>query len=262
MVKDLKNCGIICKIIGILLIIFVIVLIAYYSASTTEKMRQADYIGRENNTINVSKTGTVYAVPNLAQISFSIITERKAVGDALKVNSEKASAVTDTLKAQGISETDIKTTYFNVTPLYEWHKAEGDVYSTTGERVLVGYEARQTIEVKVRDIEKVSGVIDGSVEAGANEVSDLRFIVEDDDAFKTQARTKAIIDAKAEAVQTAQALGVKLGDIVSFTENSYYPVYDSMKMLSSTAGAGEVASSISSGENKIEVTVNIVFEIK
>lgn len=262
MIKDLKNCGILCKILGILLIIFVLVLIAYYSASTTEKMKQADYIGRENNVISVAKTGTVYAVPNLAQISFSIITEKKAVGDALQINSEKASAVIEILKAQGINESDIKTTYFNVTPLYDWIRAEGDITSS-GQRVLSGYEARETIEVKVRDIEKVSSIIDGSVGAGANEVSDLRFIVENEEAFKTQARTKAIMDAKAEAAQTAQSLGVRLGDIVSFTENSYYPVYDSMKMLSSVEGAGvSPSASVSSGENKIEVTVNVVFEIK
>ena len=261
MIKDFKNCGILCKIMGILLIVFVLVLICYYSASTTEKMRQADYIGRENNVISVSKTGTVYAVPNLAQISFSIITEKKEVGDALKINSEKASAVIEVLKAQGISETDIKTTYFYVSPLYEWRKAETDI-SSSGERVLVGYEARETLEVKVRDIEKVSSIIDGSVGAGANEVSDLKFVVENEEAFKTQARTKAIIDARAEATQTAQSLGVKLGEIVSFTENSYYPYYDnSMKMLSS-AGAGEVAAPVSTGENKIQVTVNVVFEIK
>ncbi len=260
MVKELKNCGILCKIIGILFIVFILVLIGYYSAATTEKLKQADYVGRDNNVIAVSKKGTVYATPNLVQVSLSVITEEKKVGDALKGNSEKSSAIIEFLKEQGISETDIKTTYFNVSPLYEWHKDTLDVYST-GTRVLVGYEANQTIEVKIRDIEKVSSIIEGSVDVGANEVSDLRFIVENEEAFKTQARTKAIIDAKAEASQTAQTLGVKLGDIVSFTESSYIPV--SYDLKSSVIGMGEVAApSVALGENKIEVTVNIVFEIK
>jgi hypothetical protein len=59
MVKDLKNYGLIGKTIGVLLIIFVVVLIGYYSAATTEKMKQADYIGKDNNVIAVSKKGTV-----------------------------------------------------------------------------------------------------------------------------------------------------------------------------------------------------------
>jgi len=262
MVKELKKCGILCKIIGIVFIVFILVLIGYYSAATTEKLKQADYIGRDNNVITVSKKGTVYATPNLVQVSLSVITEEKKVGDALKSNSEKSSAIIEFLKEQGVSETDIKTTYFNVSSLYEWHKDDLDIYSSSGTRVLVGYEANQTIEVKIRDVEKVSSIIEGSVDVGANEVSDLRFIVENEEAFKTQARTKAIIDAKAEASQTAQTLGVKLGDIVSFTESTYIPAtYDLLK--SSIVGMGEAAvPSVALGENKIEVTVNIVFEIK
>ncbi|MBP6914279.1 SIMPL domain-containing protein, partial [Candidatus Parcubacteria bacterium] len=156
MIKDFKNCGVICKIIGVLLIILVLVLISYYSAATTEKLKQADYIGRDNNVITVSKKGTVYATPNLVKVSFSIITEEKEVGDALKNNSQKSSAVIETLKAQGVGESDIKTTYYNVYPLYEWRKVDSaDMYST-GTRVLVGYEARQTIEAKIRDVTKVS----------------------------------------------------------------------------------------------------------
>ncbi|HNP79235.1 MAG TPA: SIMPL domain-containing protein [Candidatus Pacearchaeota archaeon] len=263
MIKDFKNCGVVCKIIGVLLIILILVLISYYSAATTEKLKQADYIGRDNNVITVSKKGTVYATPNLVKVSFSIITEEKEVGDALKNNSQKSSAVIETLKAQGVGESDIKTTYYNVYPLYEWRKVDSaDMYST-GTRVLVGYEARQTIEAKIRDVTKVSDIIDASVNAGANEVSGLSFIVENEENFKTQARTKAIIDARNEASQTAKTLGVKLGDIVSFTESTYVP-YDYLKLASSSVeGMGSAdSSSIATGENKIEVTVNITFEIK
>lgn len=260
MIKEIKNCGIVCKVMGVVFIVFLIVLIAYYSAATSEKLKQANYIGKENNIITVIKTGTVYAIPDLAQVSISIRTEEKKVGDALKNNSEKSTAVIQFLKDQGISETDIKTRYFNVYPLYEWREPTSATIYSTGTRILVGYEAYQTIEVKIRDSEKISGIIEGAINAGANEVSNLNFIVENEEIFKTQARTKAIIDAKNEASKIAQTLGIKLGSIVSFTESSYTPFYDSMKAVSATGLGGE--SSVSIGENKIEVTVNIVFEIK
>ncbi len=261
MVKEIKNCGLICKIIGIVFIALLVVLTGYYLAATNEKMKQSNSIGKENNIITVTKKGTVYTTPNLVKVSFSIITEEKKVGDALKNNSQKSNSVIETLKSQGVGESDIKTIYFNVYPLYEWRKNSIDIYST-GTRVLVGYEARQTIEVRIRDIEKVSNIIESSVSAGANEVGDLNFIVENEDIFKTQARTKAIIDAKNEAYKTAQTLGVKLGDIVSFTESTYIP-FDYLKAASSSdLGMGSAESSIASGENKIEVTVNISFKIK
>ncbi|MDD3170437.1 MAG: SIMPL domain-containing protein [Candidatus Pacebacteria bacterium] len=265
MVKDFKDWGGCCKTIGVIVAVLLIILAGYYLVSIQEKIKQIEYIGGGMNTnvITVSKKGTVYATPDLAQISFSVITEEEEVGDAIKNNSEKSSAVIEILKAQGVSETDIKTTYFNVYPLYEWHKTDSaDIYST-GTRVLVGYEATETIAVKVRDVEKIGSIIEGAVGAGANEVSDLRFVVENEEAFKAQARAKAIAEARAEAVQTAQSLGVKLGKIVSFTESSYTPYYESYKSATAVGmGGGSADSSITSGENKIEVTVNIVFEIR
>ena len=262
MVKDFKECGSCCKIIGVIVGILLVVLVGYYAVSTIEKAKQIGYMGggANSNVITVSKQGIVYAAPNLAQISFSVITEEKEVGDAIKENNEKASAVIEILKAQGVSETDIKTTYFNAYPLYEWRKTDStDIYST-GTRVLVGYEATETIEVKIRDVEKIGSLIEGAVGAGANQVSSLQFVVENEEAFKAQARAKAITDARAEAIQTAQSLGVKLGKIVSFSESSYVPYYKSAVGMG--GGAAESDSSISTGENKIEVTVNIVFEIK
>ncbi len=263
MVKDFKECGSCCKIIGVIVGVLLVVLIGYYAISTIEKTKQIEYIGGGANTsvITVSKQGIVYATPNLAQISFSVITEEREVGDAIKENGEKSSAVIEILKAQGVSETDIKTTYFNVYPLYEWHKTDSaDIYST-GTRVLVGYEATETIEVKIRDVEKIGSLIEGAVGAGANQVSSLQFVVENEESFKAQARAKAITDARAEAIQTAQSLGVKLGKIVSFSESSYTPYYKSISAVG-MGGGPEADSSISTGENKIEVTVNIVFEIK
>ncbi len=246
------NCGCDCKITKVLFSILLIVLIGYGVFATIEKSK---IVNEEENvsTITISKTGTVYAVPNLAQIDFSIITEGKEVNDVMRENNEKSSAVIEKIKAQGIDELDIKTTYYNVYPLYEWHKTTDDSITTTGTRVLVGYEAIETINVKVRETDKIGGLIEEAVNAGANQIGDLQFIVENEETFKAQARAKAIVEAKAEALQTAQALGVKLGEIVSFSESSSVPYLRSL---------GGAESAISTGENKIDVTVNIVFEIK
>ena len=255
MVENIKECkcGCNCKIMKVLFSILLIVLIGYGVFAIIEKSKKIE--GKNASTITISRTGTVYAVPNLAQIDLSIITEGKEVNDVIQKNNEKSSAVIEKIKAQGIDEADIKTTYYNVYPLYEWHK-EGDSLSTTGTRVLTGYEAVETINVKVREVEKIGGLIEEAVRAGANQVGDLQFIVENEEVFKAQARAKAIIEAKAEAIQTAQVLGVKLGEIVSFSENSsYVPLYDRSAVATDS-------SAISAGENKIDVTVNIVFEIK
>jgi len=141
------NCGCDCKITKVLFSILLIVLIGYGVFATIEKSK---IVNEEENvsTITISKTGTVYAVPNLAQIDFSIITEGKEVNDVMRENNEKSSAVIEKIKAQGVDELDIKTTYYNVYPLYEWHKTTDDSITTTGTRVLVGYEAIEQLMLK------------------------------------------------------------------------------------------------------------------
>jgi len=151
--------------------------------------------GKNASTITISRTGTVYAVPNLAQIDLSIITEGKEVNDVIQKNNEKSSAVIEKIKAQGIDEADIKTTYYNVYPLYEWHK-EGDSLSTTGTRVLTGYEAVETINVKVREVEKIGGLIEEAVRAGANQVGDLQFIVENEEVLRLKLEPKPLLRLK------------------------------------------------------------------
>jgi len=188
------NCGCDCKITKVLFSILLIVLIGYGVFATIEKSK---IVNEEENvsTITISKTGTVYAVPNLAQIDFSIITEGKEVNDVMRENNEKSSAVIEKIKAQGVDELDIKTTYYNVYPLYEWHK-EGDSLSTTGTRVLTGYEAVETINVKVREVEKIGGLIEEAVRAGANQVGDLQFIVENEEVLRLKLEPKPLLRLK------------------------------------------------------------------
>ncbi|MCK9446914.1 SIMPL domain-containing protein, partial [bacterium] len=158
-----------------------------------------------------------------------------------------------------IEEKDIKTTSFNINPVYAWE-------DKTGKRTLTGYEVNQTINVKIRDLTKVGSIISGATEKGANDVSSLSFIVDDDEKVKEDAKNLAIKDAQAKAKNLEKALGVKMVKIINFSENSYNPVFvsydSSYKMLNSSAGALEIAPTIQTGQNKITSTVTITYAIK
>jgi len=170
-------------------------------------------------------------------------------------------AVIKAISNQRIDDKDLKTTNFNIYPRYEWYK-KSEFYPQ-GKRVLVGYEVRQTLEAKVRDIGKISQVIDSAVDAGANQVDNLSFVVDKQDEFKKQAREKAIKEAKAKAKEIANQLGVHLVKITGFSENAVVPIPRPFNFKGGAIGIeGGSAPQIETGENKIEVTVSITYEIR
>jgi len=218
------------------------------------------------NVISFTGSGTVYAKPDLALTSFSVITEAKTISETMTPNSEKMNKVIEAVKAQEVEEKDIKTTNFSIYPRYEYIKSE-DIYSSyypEGSRELVGYEMNQTIEVKIRDLAKVGDIMQSATDAGANQIGSLQFTIDDKDSIKAQAREEAIQNAKAKAEELASQLGVKLGRIISFNESGTTPSYYSydLKAASESSGLGGAAPQIETGENKTEMTVTIVYELR
>lgn len=241
------------------------VLIITLSISTlvgvNNKIKEGRYIGQElesKNTITVSDKSEVYAKPDLALADFSVITEAKTVADALNQNSEKMNKIISFMKRQGIAEADLKTTNFNIYPRYEYEQVS---YPVTGKRILAGYEVQQTLQVKIRDLSKISPILQGAADAGANQINDLQFTIDQQDELKQQARDQAIEKAKEKARDLAKQLGVHLVRITNFSEGSTEP-YDYRNLTADAAGFGaEKMPQIETGQNKIEVTVNITYEI-
>jgi len=211
------------------------------------------------NTITVSGTGTVYAKPDLGLITATVITEAETVAEAISTNTEKMNAVIAAVKEQGVEEKDLKTTSFNIYPRYEWY--EKSIYSPTGKRVLVGYEARQSLQVKIRDLTKIGSIIQAATDSGANQVSDLQLTIDKQDELKAQAREEAINKAKAKAKELASQLGIRLVRISDFSESEAVPRYHELEKASAI-GESKEAPQIETGENKIEVTVFITYEIR
>jgi len=247
--------------ICIILMIFLFVLTIYVFVGIQNKVKEGRYIGQEiesKNTITVSGSGEVYTKPDLAFTTFSVITEKKQVAEAIGKNTEKMNAIIGSIEEQGVEKKDLKTTDFRVYPRYEWQ--EKTRFYPSGKRVLVGYEIRQSLEVKIRDMEEIGVIIQKATDSGANQVGDLRFTVDDEDEIKKQARGQAIDEAKEKAKELASQLGVKLVRIVSFNEGGIAPRYYAFEEAIGMEGEDK-APQIEVGENKIEVNVSITYEI-
>lgn len=252
-----------------LIAIPLIVLTFYLGVLTLNKIKEGKYIGQTaelTNTFVVSDTGTVYSKPDLAITTISVVSEEKTVAEAMADNTKKMNAIIESVKGNGVEEKDLKTTNFYISPMYEWEKVAECTYypCPEGKRTLVGYSITQSLEVKIRDMEKVGEIIQGATDSGANQVGDLQFTIEEADNLKSQAREEAINKVKAKAKVLAEQLGVKIVKIASYSEGGVYN-YPSATYSSKAVGMGgaeDATAQIQTGENKTEVTVSITYEFR
>lgn len=211
-------------------------------------------------TISVSGDGRVFMAPDIAQLSFGVQTGRqptaKAAMDKLTTSMNAIIAAT---KAAGVPEKDISTQSFWLNPIYDY---------TTGGQVFRGFEASQSLSVKVRNLDKVTDVLSAATEAGANQAGGVNFTIDDPEAKRAEAREEAIKEAKEKARVLAGQLGVTLGEIKNFSENSggwVAPMYMRTEAYGVGGGMDDVAQKapeLPAGEQEINVNVTLTFEIQ
>lgn len=273
------------KYFWIILCIFSVILSIYVFVLAINEFKAGKYIGRSSamqNTITVSGKSELYSKPDLAKMSFSVVNEAKTVAEAVKNNAEKMNEIIATVKKLGVEEKDLKTTGFSIAPHYNYIKGvindemplrsnamspiepQKAIQSSIIEekRVLTGYDVTQTLEVKIRAFEKISDIIDGATNSGANQVGDLQFSIDEPEKLQNQAKDEAINDAKIKAKELSNKLGVKLVKIVNFYENNYGVSYDYATKDSAMGISAAPSPRVEPGQSKIEANVNIVYEIE
>lgn len=207
-------------------------------------------------TITVQGNGSVSAVPDIATLNFGVQTGRQKTADgAMKILSDRMNKVFEAVKAAGVEEKDISTQYLSLNPSYDWKD---------GTRIDTGFEANQSLMVKVRDLEKISAVLDAAVKAGANQAGSVGFTIDDPENLKEQARAEAIAEARAKADKLAADLGVSLGQIQGFWEDGggYGGGPVMMRAEAMDSAGGYAPTPLPAGEQEVMVNVNITYRIK
>lgn len=221
------------------------------------------------NTITVTGEGEVFAVPDIAEFSATVMEEGSDVKAAQDKATKKINDIYAYLKDQDIDEKDIRTIDYSANPQYEWNNQvcpAGSGYCPGGKQTLVGYQVSQTLSIKVRDTEKAGDLLAGVGDKGVSSVSGLNFTVDDQEAIEAEARDKAIADAKSKAATLAKSLGVSLVRIVGFSENGSQPYF--AKAAYGLGGAMDAAlesapaPEIPTGQNKITSNVSLTYEIR
>ncbi len=248
---------------------FLALVVVILALGVVSMYRSASSINNYTDTIEVSGVGKISVAPDVSRISFGHRAEDKDLKTAQANLEEVMAGAIASLKDFGIEEKDISQQGYNAYPRYEYKVNCTGIYCIDGNRELVAYEVSQTIEVTIRDIEKTGEVVGLLGGSGVTELSGPYFEIEDPSVFQQEARSLAIEDARAEAKILAKNLGVRLGKMVDFYENSYgypMPYMRNASMGAEMDMAVEEAQiktvSIPVGEDEIEVQVTLVFKIR
>jgi uncharacterized protein len=203
--------------------------------------------------ITVEGVGRITVSPDLATINAGVQADGATAAAAQSKASAAMARIIAAEKALGIADRDLATQWVSLQPQYQYGQS-----GSTPPKV-IGYQASQTLSIKVRNVEKAGGAIDAAVGAGANQVGGISFSVLDATSASAQARTAAVADAKARAQALATAAGVTLGSAVAISEVSApsptpIPYADTSKALGVSA-----ATPVQPGTTDVEVVVEVTF---
>lgn len=214
----------------------------------------------EKAKIHVVGKGQVSVAPDMAVVTMGVTREAKTAREALSANTEAMAAVLSSMQKAGIAERDLQTSNFSIQPRYDYKKR-----SSSGQQeqpIILGYIVRNTLTVRIRDLEAVGDVLDASVSLGVNDGGNLQFTNDDPTDAINQARTKAMKDAIAKAKTLTDAAEVKLGNILEITEGNAgggpVPIARARTMEMSAASA---PVPVAAGENTYTISVNVTFEL-
>ena len=213
--------------------------------------------GPDQGGISVNGRGEVQSPPDTAFFTVGIETKAANVADARNTAATAADNLIKSVKANGVADTDIKTSGLSITPNYTFIQNQ--------DPRLTGYTVTNTIDVKVKKLDTIAKVVDDAVAAGGNasRLRNIRFTIEDNNAQLEKARQAAMDDAKKKAQQYASLSGVKLGAPIAISESSApapQPVQFAAPAASG-ARADDVSTPIQPGTNSVTVTVNVRWSI-
>ncbi|HEY8870567.1 MAG TPA: SIMPL domain-containing protein [Candidatus Limnocylindrales bacterium] len=203
--------------------------------------------------ITVEGVGRVTVSPDLAAITAGVQADGSTAAAAQSRASAAMAKIIAAEKALGVVDKDLATQWVALQPQYQYSQS-----GSTPPKV-IGYQASQTLSIKVRHLEKAGGVIDAAVGAGANQIGGISFSVSDATAASAQARTAAVTDARARAQALASAASVTLGSAIAISEVTS-PAPTPIPYADTSKAAGVSAPTpIQPGTTDVEVVVQITF---
>lgn len=212
----------------------------------------------EPNTIAVSGMAEQEVAPDMAYIDVGINVRADDAETARTQEAQIASQIRRALLGLAITDNDLQNTSYY---LYQEYKVDRN-----GVRTADKYVLDSSIKVTVKDLDKLSQVIDNVVEAGATNISNITYALSTQNIIQRQLLATAVENARDKAAVVANAGSRTLGNMLSADINSFdggtIVAYGANKLRSTTNIAEDgVATKLSPGKIKLNARVQVVFSL-
>jgi len=206
--------------------------------------------------LDVSATGSVSRVPDLAIISAGVMTRAATASAAIADNATRMARVRAALKRAGIADRDIQTSSISLNPDYR--------YENNQPPVLAGYQASNNVSIRFRDIRSTGKILDALVAEGANQINGPSLTIDKPEAAYDEARTKALAAGRARADLYARSLGMRVVRLLSVSEGGHYPrpPIPMPERGMAVSGAQMAKTDIDPGVQDLEITLAMTFELQ
>lgn len=209
----------------------------------------------ERATLSVTGEGEATAIPDMANFSTGVVAAGKTAEEAMAANSKAMADLIAALKAAGIEDRDIATSAFSIIPQY----SQPPQNSREAPK-LTGYEVRNSVSVRVRDLSRLGALLDRMVQAGANQAGGLHFALADSGALEEKARLAALKDAQAQAKTLAEAAGMRLLRLRRIAPSEGGTLVSPAPMM--MKAEARAAPPVEAGELSAHARVTLVYEIE
>ena len=209
----------------------------------------------EPRTISVSGTGTVEAVPDIAQLHLAVQRRDLNMAAARAATVKVSRDFIALCSRLGIKESKVRTAGLTIQPEYRWDQQQKL-------QVFTGYFVQRQLEVELSDLDKLGELIEGAIDVGVNEVSPPELDSSQRRELSRQALAAAATDARSNAQRIADTLGVKLGALRNIDAHSNQPRPPGpMLRVAAISAESDAGASYTPGEISLDAQVNASFDV-
>ena len=204
--------------------------------------------------LDITATGSVSRVPDLAIISAGVVTKSTTATGAIADNAARMERVRAALRRAGIADKDIQTSSISLNPDYRYENNQAPV--------LTGYQASNNVSVKFRDIRNSGKILDALVAEGANQINGPSLTIDKPEGAYDEARVKALAVGRARAELYARSLGMRVVRLVEVSEGGANNPRPPMPMAMMAKAERSADTSIDPGSQDLEVTLSMSFDLQ
>ena len=166
--------------------------------------------------VNISES--LRSPPDEASLTVGTQAKAPTATAAAAANKAKTEKLLATIRGAGIRERDIQTQGIQLQPDYRWDTEPGG----RGRQTLVGYIASNSVQIKTRNIDGLTALLDTLTTAGADTVYGPNFGISDPAPLRREARVGAMARGEAEATEYARNNGYSKVRLLSVEEGTSY----------------------------------------